>query len=162
MTTLSLAPRRRDPFAEFDSLVRHAIGPDTGRSAAAGFTPAAEVTRDGDDTVVRLELPGVDVDNDVTVDVAGGRLVIRGERQEQHTEEQDGRSLREFRYGEFRRSFTLPKHVTSEAINASYDAGVLSIRVSGVHAGNEAQRITITSGASGAATAPSAEPGDDA
>jgi len=36
--------------------------------------------------------------------------------------------------------------VGADAVTASYDAGVLSIRVSGVYAGQEARRIAITSG----------------
>ena len=60
MSTLTLWTRR-DPFAEFDAIVRRAFNP------AAGFTPSAEIVRDGDDAVVRLELPGIDVEKDVTV-----------------------------------------------------------------------------------------------
>jgi HSP20 family protein len=39
------------------------------------------------------------------------------------------------------------RHVTSEAIAACYDAGVLTVRVTGAlkdPAGNQAQRITIS------------------
>jgi len=45
----------------------------------------------------------------------------------------------------FRRSFKLPSHVTGEAISASYDKGVLTVRVAGAHKGAEAQRISIES-----------------
>ena len=110
-----------------------------------GFTPAAEIVRDGDDAVVRLELPGVDVDKDVTVEVDRGHLVVRGERRDEHASEEDGRTLREVRYGSFRRSFKLPVHAASDAISASYDAGVLTVRVAGAHKGAEAQRIAIAS-----------------
>jgi HSP20 family protein len=108
-----------------------------------GFTPAAEIVKDGEDAVVRVELPGVDVTKDVNVEVERGHLVIHGERRDERSEEKDGRTLREVRYGSFRRSFKLPAHVTSEAISASYDAGVLTVRVSGAHKGAEAQRIAI-------------------
>lgn len=108
-----------------------------------GFTPAAEVVKDGDDAVIRLELPGVDVAKDVNVEVDRGHLVIHGERRDERAEEKEGRTLREVRYGSFRRSFRLPAHVTSEAISASYDAGVLTVRVAGAHKGAEAQRVTI-------------------
>ena len=37
-----------------------------------GFTPAAEIVRDGEDAVVKLELPGVNVADDVTVEVDRG------------------------------------------------------------------------------------------
>jgi HSP20 family protein len=115
--------------------------------ASPAFNPAAEIVKDGDDAMVRLELPGVDVDKDVNVEVDKGRLVIHGEHRDEHSEAQNGRTLREIRYGSFRRSFQLPTHVTSEAIAASYDAGVLTVRVTGAFkdpAGTQAQRIAIT------------------
>ena len=107
------------------------------------FKPACEIVKDGDDAVVRLELPGVDVEKDVNVEVEHGRLVIHGEHRDEHAEEQDGRTLREIRYGSFRRSFQLPAHVTSEAVTASYDAGVLTVRVAGAYSGTQPQRIAI-------------------
>ena len=60
-----------------------------------GFTPAAEVVKDGDDAVVRIELPGVDVAKDVNVEVDRGHLVIHGERRDERAEQKDGRTLRE-------------------------------------------------------------------
>jgi HSP20 family molecular chaperone IbpA len=132
---------RRDPFAEFDALVRAAFGPT--RSTVREFTPAAEVSRDGDDAVVRLELPGLDVEKDVTVEVEQGRLVVRGERHDQREDQETG--WREVRYGSFRRSFALPARVTADAVSASYEAGVLSIRVAGAYAGTEPRRIAVSS-----------------
>lgn len=143
MSTLSLW-NSSDPFAEFDALVRRAVGP--GVSRPSGFTPAAEVVRDGNDAVISVELPGVDVERDVTVEVADGQLAIRGERKDQHSEQRDGHTVREVRYGSFRRSFTLPKHVRADAVSASYDAGILRVRVTSAHAGpDDAQRIPVTS-----------------
>jgi HSP20 family protein len=138
MSTLSLWTRR-DPFAEFDALFRAA-------RETHGFVPAADVERDGDDAVVRLELPGLDAERDVTVEIDGGRLVVRGERRDERTEERGGRSLREVRYGSFRRSFGLPAHVTSDAVTASYDAGVLTVRVGGAYAGKDARQIPVSTG----------------
>lgn len=140
MSTLSLWSR---PFAfdpEFDSLVRRALAPTT-----TGFTPAADVTRDGDDALVRLELPGLDVEKDVEVSVDGDRLVVRGERRDERSEDRDGRTVREVRYGSFRRSFTLPAHLDADAVSASYEAGVLTVRVAGAHtAAAGARRIPVT------------------
>jgi HSP20 family molecular chaperone IbpA len=140
---------RRDPFAEFDALVRNVFGPVAPRPAfrPSAFVPAAEVTRDGDDAVVRLEVPGLDAAKDVAVEVDRGRLVVRGERREENKQERDGRSFSEVRYGSFRRSFDLPEHVTAEAVTASYDAGVLSVRVAGAYKATEAHRIEVTTGA---------------
>jgi HSP20 family protein len=121
-----------------------AAAADWNRPATSGFKPASEIVKDGYDAVVRVELPGVDVEKDVNVEVDKGRLVIHGEHRDEHADEQEGRTLREFRYGSFRRSFQLPAHVTGEAIAAAYDAGVLTVRVTGAYAGSQAQKIAIT------------------
>ncbi len=131
-----------------DRWVRDFFGPaatnDWIKPVAGGFSPAAEVLKDGEDAVVRLELPGIDVDKDVKVEIEHGRLVIHGERRDEHAEEKGGRTLREVRYGSFRRSFQLPAHTTGESVSASYDAGVLTVRVAGAHAGTQPQRIAIS------------------
>ena len=134
------------PAWDVDRWVRDFFGPASANDLLAGdFTPAAEVMKDGDDAVVRLELAGVDVNKDVNVELDRGRLVIHGERRDEHAEQKDGRTVREVRYGSFRRSFRLPAHVTGDAISASYDAGVLTVRVAGAYAGTQAQRIAIES-----------------
>jgi HSP20 family molecular chaperone IbpA len=143
MSNLALRTR---PAWDIDRWVRDFFGPVTAEDWFAGaFTPAAEIVKDGDDAVVRVELPGVDVEKDVTVEVDRGHLVIRGERRDERAEEEGGRTLREVRYGTFRRSFKLPSHVSGEAISASYDKGVLSVRVAGANKSAETQRIAIES-----------------
>lgn len=149
---------RRDPFRrEFDALVRSAFG-DTGLFGSVGaeetgpsaFRPAAETLREGDDAIVRVELPGLDLAHDVDVEVTQGRLVIRGERRDERSEENPetgGTRLREIRYGRFERSFALPGHVGADAVTATYDAGVLSVRVAGVYAGSTPTRIAVTAAA---------------
>lgn len=136
---------RRDPFAEFDALVRRAFGPAPVRFARpeSGFTPAADVTRDGADALVSLEVPGLDPVTDVHVDVEEGRLVVHGERRDERTGESEGRRVREVRYGSFRRSFALPQHVTADAVKASYEAGVLNVRVAGAYAEPQKPGATI-------------------
>ena len=148
MSNLALWSR---PAWDTDRWLRDFFGPaaatDWYKPVTSGFNPAAEIVKDGDDAVIRLELPGVDVEKDVNVEVDKGRLVIHGEHRDQHAQdagEEAGRTLREIRYGSFRRSFQLPAHVTGEAIKASYDAGVLTVRVTGAYAGTQAQRIAIT------------------
>jgi HSP20 family protein len=143
MSTLVLR-RRRDPFADFDALFRTAFTPVI---RSAGFSPAAEVTRDGETAVVRVELPGLDAERDITVEVDRGRLVVRGERRDERSEDTDGRVLREVRYGAFRRSFSLPEHVTSDDVSAHYDAGVLSMRIAGAYAGTTPRRIPVNGAA---------------
>jgi HSP20 family protein len=140
----------RDPFREFDGLVKAAFGQQA-TEATAGFSPAAESYRDGDDAVVRLEVPGVDVTNDVNVEVLDGRLVISGERKDQRkderTEETGTSRVSGFRYGSFKKAFRLGRQVSADQVSASYDAGVLTVRVSGVYAEVPGQKIEISTGA---------------
>lgn len=115
----------RQADTDFDSLVRRAFG----SAGQAAFVPAADIVRDGADVVVTLELPGVDIEKDVDVEVSDGRLLITGRRTEEHSEQSGGVLVRETRGGEFRREFALPEHVTAERIEADYDRGLLRIRV---------------------------------
>ena len=132
------------PALNLDRWVNDFFGPATANDWTS-FRPAAEIVKDGEDAVVRVELPGVDVENDVHVDVENGALIIHGERRDEHSEEKNGRTLREVRYGSFRRSFTLPSHVTGDAVTAGYDAGVLTVRVAGAYAGTKPRHIAIDS-----------------
>jgi HSP20 family molecular chaperone IbpA len=133
---------RRDPFREFDTLIRAAFGPTTVEQPA--FSPAVESHRDGDDAVIRFELPGVDVEKDVTIEVKGRLLVVAGERRDEREEASESRRRSEFRYGSFRRTFRLAPQVTAEAVTASYDAGVLTVRVAGAYAEAEGHRVAIS------------------
>lgn len=135
----------RRPAFDTDRFVREFFGPATAGEWAAGINPAVEVDRDGEDAVIRVDLPGVDIAKDVTVEIDRGRLVIRGERRDERAEEKQGRKVSEVRYGSFRRSFALPSHITGDAVSAGYESGVLTVRVAGAHKGAEAQRIEIES-----------------
>ncbi len=149
MSNVALWSRPAWSTAHTDRWVRDFFGPATADDGASASRlrvhPAVEVARDGDDAVIRVDLPGVDVSKDVDVEVDQGRLVIRGERRDERSEEADGRRISEVRYGSFHRSFKLPAHVTGDAVSAAYDAGVLTVRVAGAHKGSEAQRIAIES-----------------
>ena len=136
-----------DPFTtlarldqDFDALVRRTWGtspgsgsPATSRSAGrtAGYVPAIEMRADGADVVITLELPGVDVPTDVDIEVAEGRLTISGQRRDRNEERNEGGKVlvRELRYGSFRREFALPEGLTAEHVDASYDQGLLEVRV---------------------------------
>lgn len=140
-----MAHSRWDPFTtlsrldeDFDQLVRRAwtaparpAGPSA--RTTAGYVPAIEMRSEGADVVITLELPGVEVDRDVDIEVAAGRLTITGERRDQSETDQpaEGRRVlvRELRYGAFRREFALPEGVTADHVEASYDRGLLEVRV---------------------------------
>lgn len=140
-----MALTRWDPFTtlarldeDFDQLVRRAWGgPAPGSPQArttAGYVPAVEMRAEGADVLITLELPGVDVGQDVDIEVAEGRLTISGERRDRNEErDETGKVLvREFRYGSFRREFALPEGVGADDVDAAYDQGLLTVRVRNV------------------------------
>lgn len=132
-----------DPFStlarldrDFDEIVRRAWSqPGTRRTATrgtAGYVPPVELAKDGEDVLIRLELPGVDVGKDVDIEVAEGRLTISGQREDSWADEAGGSIqvlVRELRYGAFRREFQLPDGVGADDVEASYDRGMLEVRV---------------------------------
>ena len=161
-----MAITRWDPFTalerfdrEFDELVRRGWG--TAAPARAGFVPPVEVVRRDTDVVIRLELPGVDVERDIDVEVDKGRLVVKGERQDDRTDGQGGYLLRELRYGAFRREFALPDGVTAEHVDATYDQGMLEVTVRNVVAPEpQPQQVKIRTGGEPRAIEAKAEPAD--
>lgn len=98
-----------------------------GRVASAG--PAVDVYREDDELVMEFELPGVDVENDVDVEINDGVLTVRGQSSSERSDDRGGVYLRERRSGSFSRSLTLPDGVESDDIEADYADGVLCIRV---------------------------------
>jgi HSP20 family protein len=94
-----------------------------------GFRPAVDVYfSEGPPTItVVVELAGVDP-GEVEVAVADNVLVLRGDRRRGA---RDGRVYRhmEIDYGPFERRVALPEAVDSEAAQADYEQGMLSIRL---------------------------------
>jgi len=85
--------------------------------------------RDNGALVVRAELPGIDPAKDVTLTVADGMLRIEAERHEHERTEDKGFVRQELRYGSFTRTLALPEGVSDKDVTASYEHGILEIRV---------------------------------
>lgn len=98
------------------------------REALWEWNPAVDVFENDDAIVVKAELPGV-AKEDITVDVQGRTLTIKGERKAEN-EVQEERYYRKERFqGRFERAFTLPADVDPEAVKADYKDGVLKVEV---------------------------------
>ena len=111
---------------------RHGFGPGPGWVARWGvdgvpWAPACELFERDGDLVLRLELPGIDVERDVTVSVEQGLLRVRGEHRRSEQTAKDGVFESERCYGAFDRSFALPETVAADEIAAVYQDGLLEI-----------------------------------
>jgi HSP20 family protein len=103
-----------------------------------------EEFQDGRDLVVRAELAGIDPDNDVELTITDGVLHIAAHREAKSEQKNAGGYRSEFRYGSFSRSFILPRGVDEDSITATYNNGVLEIRVPVGAAKESATKIPIT------------------
>ena len=81
-----------------------------------------------DDFVLRADLPGLS-EADVNIELEHNVLTVSGERKAEHEERKEGYYRVERASGAFSRSLTLPEGVDAEAVRASFDKGVLEVRV---------------------------------
>ncbi len=88
-----------------------------------------EETSDAEGITIRGEIPGIDPDEDLEITVDNGRLHISAERRQRTEEKTHGGFRTEFKYGSFRRTCSLPAGAVSEDISATYDDGILEIKI---------------------------------
>ena len=105
------------------------VNDEAGNSpTAASFVPPVDVYEDAQQVVLKLEVPGVKLE-DLDIRLENQRLTIKGERKFESEEKAENFHRIERRFGSFARSFTLPPTVDTDGVNASYDAGVLTINL---------------------------------
>jgi HSP20 family protein len=124
---------RWDPFEEMTTLrnrmdrlwTRMAVE-DT--PTIADWSPVSDVVESKDEIVIKAELPGIDEKN-VDVEIEGGVLTIKGERNAEKETEEKGYRRVERSYGSFLRAFTLPPTVEPEKVSASFTNGLLEVHL---------------------------------
>ena len=120
---------RWDPFNELMNLQRRFSNAIDQSDATQGtWAPAVDIFEQGDDLVIRAEIPGVDKEN-IDIDVENNTLTIRGERKRDQEFKRESAYRMERIYGSFARSFTLPRTVDASRITAGYKNGVLELKL---------------------------------
>ena len=102
--------------------------PDGSANSFRRWVPAMDLVETDDHFVLRADLPGL-AEDDVNVELEDNVLTVSGERKSEHEERHDGYHRVERATGSFNRSLTLPEGVDAGAIEASFDRGVLEVRI---------------------------------
>ena len=130
---------RTDPFRELDRLSQQFFGVHGTQSRPAVMP--MDAFRDGEQFVVRFDLPGVapeSIDHDVERNV----LTVKAERKGEGTDLQ----VAERPKGVFSRQLFLGDTLDTDRIEATYDAGVLTLHIP-VAAQAKSRKIAVTAGA---------------
>jgi len=118
---------RPEPFSqEFDRLFG-SLFEDRGRQVQR-WVPAMDLVEADDHFVLKADLPGLSED-DVAIEVQDNVLTVSGSREAENERKEQGWYRLERSYGSFSRSLTLPDGVDADRVEASFDRGVLEIRI---------------------------------
>lgn len=112
---------RTDPFREFDRLAQQVLG-----TAARPAAMSMDAWREGDTFEVEFDLPGVAPES-INLDVERNVVTVRAERPALDGEKEMLAAERP--RGVFSRQLVLGENLDTENIQASYDSGVLSLRI---------------------------------
>lgn len=108
-------------------------------------TPSVDIFEEGDDVVVKTELPGMEKD-DVDVNLTENAITISGEKKKEEKVEKKDYYHFERSYGSFSRTFTLPAEVQTDKAKASFKKGVLEVRIPKTEeAKKKVKKVTIES-----------------
>jgi HSP20 family protein len=99
-----------------------------GSDSPRRWTPAMDLMEAEDHLVLRADLPGLSED-DVQIEVRDHVLTVSGERKTEREEKGEGYYRVERAFGSFSRSMTLPEGINHDQIEASFDKGVLQVRI---------------------------------
>ena len=97
-------------------------------SRPAAFMPMADVAVSDGDLVLTMDVPGL-TEDDLSIELVDGYLVVRGERRLPEMAEKVNLAHRERAFGKFERRLKVPDGIDAEDITASLDHGVLSLIV---------------------------------
>ncbi len=123
----AMEKRFEDFFRRPFSMVSPAWWPGL-REAEGEIAPLFDIYEEGDEVVVKAELPGMKKE-DIEVNLTEDSLTVSGEKKKEEKVERKGYYRHERSYGSFARSFGLPSEVKGDEATAEFKDGVLEIRI---------------------------------
>jgi len=130
---MTLAPFR--PLRDFvslreamDKLYEESFIPTLLTEDGRGETFAADLYDKDDMFVIKASLPGMKAE-EVKIDATANEVTISGEYKREEEIKKESYLRRERRYGKFYRLFTLPVEIDAAKSEASFDNGVLTVKL---------------------------------
>ncbi|WP_371407645.1 Hsp20/alpha crystallin family protein [Kribbella sp. NBC_00662] len=119
---------RTDPFRDFDRLAQQFFGSQSPGTWSHPTAMPMDAYRDGDQYVVALDLPGISPDA-IDLDVERNVLTVKAERRPLELADRVEMQVAERPLGVFSRQLFLGDTLDAERIEASYEAGVLTLKI---------------------------------
>ena len=112
---------------EIDTLTREMWDAWRPFTTEQSLVPHTDIYEEKNDLVMKTELPGID-QKDVDITLEGDSLTIKAEKKEEVIDDATHHT-RERYYGKYFRSVTLPYPVKEHKVSATFDNGVLELRL---------------------------------
>jgi HSP20 family protein len=95
---------------------------------ARRWIPAMDLVESDEHFILTADLPGL-AEEDIKLEFEGDVLTLSGERKVDQEQHRDGYYRLERATGAFSRSLTLPEGVDVDGVTATFDKGVLEVRI---------------------------------
>jgi len=117
-----------DVFERNSRLFQDSFSSDDDRSNLdfASWTPLTDIYEQKDSYVFKIDLPGFTKEQ-ISIDVNNNMLTVKGERKQEDEITNENCYRLERAYGQFQRSFTVPRNVDTGKIEAVLTDGVLKV-----------------------------------
>jgi HSP20 family protein len=112
-----------------------------GNGNGEAFLPAVDVKDTDDAILVETEVPGMEA-KDITVQVEGDVLTIKGERKREEEKKTRTYYRKECSYGAFERQIPLPIAVVADKVDATVTKGMLKVTLP-KEPGAKAKAVTV-------------------
>ncbi len=126
-------PQPRDPFSvfrrEMDQLFDEFLAPAGARTSqfsARSAWPSVDVHENDTAYTVTAEVPGMEA-KDVELNLRDNALTLSGEKHQEQSSEEGGRSWTERSYGRFERTIPFGAEIDPDRIEASCRNGILTV-----------------------------------
>jgi HSP20 family protein len=110
----------------FSGLFENLIGENFLNKEYASFVPAVNISEENNNYSIELAAPGFNKE-DFKIEQINGMLTIAGQHKSEKEVKEKNFSRKEFAFGSFQRSFSLPEEINEDSIEAKYENGILTI-----------------------------------